>query len=59
MKAKVTATFEIDVTDWYSDERLTKKEKQEKLIEDLSDFSVFMPHFEWKSFKDVDVKILP
>ena len=57
MKALVTATFEIDVTDWYEDERLTKTEKTERLKEELSDFSVFMPLFEYRDLKDVEVKV--
>ncbi len=55
MEVKVIATFEWDVSDWYEDERLTKKEKVAKLEEDLADFSVFMPHFEYERLKDVEV----
>ena len=57
MKAIVTASFEIDVTDWYKGERLTKKEKFEKVKEELADFSVFMPLAEYSNFKDVEVVI--
>lgn len=57
MKAIVTTTFEIDVTDWSKDEGLTKNQRIEKIKEDLHDFSVFMPHFEYENFKDVTVKI--
>lgn len=57
MKAIIKATFELDVTDWYADEKLTKSEKRAKLEEDLSDFSVFMPNFQYKDFKDVQVII--
>ncbi len=55
MKAIVTATFEIDVTDWYSDEGLSIDRKTRLLKDDLEDFSVFMPHFEYKNFKDVKI----
>lgn len=57
MKAIIIATFEVDVSDWYEDERLNKKEKIKKLKEDLSDFSVFMPQFDYESLKDVEVII--
>jgi len=57
MKAIITTKFEINVDDWYEDEGLTKKEKIVKLKEELSDFSVFMLHFEYDNLKDVDVKI--
>lgn len=59
MKAVIKTRFEIDVSDWYGDERLTKKEKVQKLEEDLSDYSVFMLHFTYESLKDVDVFIKP
>lgn len=58
MKAIIKPVFEIDVSDWYEDERLTKKEKVEKLKEDLSDFSVFMLHAEYSNLKDVDVEVV-
>lgn len=57
MKAFITPTFEVDVTDWYEDERLTLQEKIEKLKEDLSDYSVFMAHCDYKALKNVEVDI--
>jgi hypothetical protein len=57
MKAIIKPVFEIDVSDWYEDERLTKKEKIAKLKEDLSDFSVFMIHCDYEALKDIKVII--
>jgi hypothetical protein len=57
MKAIIKPVFEIDVSDWYEDERLTKKEKIAKLKEDLSDFSVFMIHCDYEVLKDIKVII--
>lgn len=57
MKAIVKATFEIDVTDWSKDEGKTKAQRIKAIKEDLSDFSVFMPNFEYSNFKDVEVII--
>lgn len=58
MKARFTATFEIDVSDWYEDERLTKAEKTAKLKEDLADYSVFMLHAQYQALKDCEVSII-
>jgi len=58
MKAIVTAKFEFDVTDWYEDEKLTLKQKEKQLKEDLSDFSVFMPLAEYNTLKDVNVDVI-
>jgi len=57
MKAIIKPTFEIEVGDWYEDERLTKKERIAKLQEDLSDFSVFMIHCDYEALKDIKVII--
>ena len=57
MKAIFKPTFEIDVTDWYAGERLTKKEKIEKLKEELSDFSVFMVHADYGNLKKIEVDV--
>ena len=57
MKAIIKPVFEIDVTDWYEDDRLTKKEKIEKLKEELEDFSVFMPQCEYSNLKGVKIEI--
>lgn len=57
MKAIIKPTFEIEVGDWYEDERLTNKEKIAKLQEDLSDFSVFMIHCDYEALKDIKVVI--
>lgn len=55
MKAMITAKFEIDVSDWNTDENLSVKENKEKIIEDLSDYSVFMPMCDYKKLKSVEV----
>ena len=57
MKALITASFEIDVTDWYEGERLTKTEKFNKVKEELADYSVFMPLAKYEHLKDVNVEI--
>lgn len=57
MKTIIKPTFEIDTSDWYEGERLTKKEKIKKLKEDLSDFSVFMLHCDYEALKDVEVEV--
>jgi len=57
MKAIVKAIFEINVSDWNKDENLTKKQRIKRIKEDLSDFSIFMSHFDYENFKKVDVKI--
>lgn len=58
MKAIIKPIYEVDVSDWYMDERLTKKEKIAKLKEELADFSVFMLHCDYKALMDVDVRII-
>ena len=58
MKAIVQATFTIDVSAWRTDEGLSKKQRMDKIQEDLYDFSVFMPHFEYKNFSDVSVAFI-
>lgn len=57
MKALVTATFEIDVTDWNKGEGLSLAQRKKKIEEDLEDFSVFMPHFDYEKFRKVEVKL--
>lgn len=59
MKAVFKPTFEIDVTDWFKDERLTKVEKIERLKEELSDYSVFMLHAQYEALKDIEVAVKP
>lgn len=58
MKVIVRPTFEIEVSDWYEGERLTEEEKIIKLKEELSDFSVFMLHFDYENLQDVDVEVI-
>ena len=58
MKAIITTTFEVDVDGWFDEDELTKEQRIKKLKEDLSDFSVFMQHFEYENLKDVNVKIV-
>jgi len=50
-------TFKVDVTDWYADERLTPQEREKRLREDFSDFSVFMQHAEYSALEGVDIQI--
>jgi len=58
MRAIITAEFEIDVDDWSKGEGLNKSQRIKKIIEDLSDFSVFMPHCsDYNNFKSVEVFI--
>lgn len=57
MKVYITPTFKIDVTDWYEDERLTLEEKLEKLKDELSDYSTFMPLCDYKTLQTVEVDI--
>lgn len=57
MKAIIKPVFEIDVSDWYKGERLTTKEKIQKLQEELSDFSVFMIHCHYEALQDIDIDI--
>ena len=52
MTAEITAVFEIDVTDWI------KEDGQKHVVEELHDFSVFIPMFEYSAFKKVSIKIL-
>lgn len=42
MKATFTATFEVDVTDWFQGEGMTKKQRIKKIEENLEDYSIFM-----------------
>ena len=55
MKIKVTGSFKVDVSDWYEDERLTKKEKLKRLEEDFNDIEVFCNHVDWRTLL-VDVE---
>ena len=56
MKIQVNLIYELDVSDWYEDEKLTKKEKLEKLKEDLSDISVHCNHCNYDTLKDCKIK---
>ena len=52
-----TPTWEVDVTDWYEGERLSPKEREQKLKEDFENISVFMNHAEYQNLKGVEVKV--
>lgn len=55
MKAIIKPTFEIDVTDWNKGEGLTEVQRIKQTKEDLEDFSVFMPHCDYQSLKDIKI----
>lgn len=58
MKIIFKPTFEIENVDsWYDGENLSKAQTKEKLIEDFSDFSVFMVHADYKNLKDIEVEV--
>lgn len=57
MKAIFKPEFEIDVSEWYLGEGLTKKQRIKKIKEDLEDFSVFMLHAEYTNFIKVSVDL--
>jgi len=56
MKIKVSLFYELDVTDWYEDEKLNKNQKLKKLEEDLSDISVHYQHCNYKTLTGCKVE---
>lgn len=58
MKIQVDLIYELDVSDWYEDEKLTKKQKLRRLEEDLSDISVHCNHCNYETLKDCKIKEL-
>lgn len=56
MKIQVKLIYNLDVSDWYEDERLTKKEKLQKLEEDLSDISVHCNHCNYETLVGCEIK---
>lgn len=57
MKAIVKAEFLFDVTEWFKDEGLTKQQRIDKIEEELSDFSVFMPLSSYDHFEGAEVEV--
>lgn len=55
MKVKVKLVYKLDVDDWYEDEKLTKKEKLNKLREDLADISVHSKHCNYETLVGCEV----
>ena len=55
MKAIVTAVFEIDVSEWFADEGLTKKQRLKRIEEELADYSVLMENADYKNFSYSEV----
>ena len=58
MKVEVKLVYELDITDWYEDENLTKKEKLERFKEDIYDVSVHCNHCTYKTQTGCEVKLL-
>lgn len=56
MKIQVKLIYNLDVSDWYEDERLTKKEKLQRLEEDLSDISVHCNHCTYETLVGAEIK---
>lgn len=56
MKIKVKLIYELDVSDWYEDEKLTKKQKLARLEEDLSDISVHCNHCNYDTLTGCEIK---
>ena len=48
MKVKIKLECELDVSEWYENERLTKKEKLKRLNEDFNDIEIFNNHLDYK-----------
>jgi virulence-associated protein VapD len=51
MKVKIKLECELDVSDFYEDERLNEKEKLEKLNEDFNDIETFLNHISYKQIE--------
>ena len=59
MRIKIKLECELDVSDWYEDERLTKKEKLERLNEDFNDIEIFQNNLSHKQIEgNVEVELI-
>ena len=56
MKIQVKLIYELDVTDWYAGDGLTKKQKLDNLKEELSDISVHCQHCTYETLKGCEIK---
>ena len=57
MKIKIIGSYIIDTKDWYSNEKLTKKQKLKRISEDFEDIEVFSNHINYKTLS-VEIKEL-
>lgn len=58
MKVQVKLIYELDITDWYEDEKLTKKQKLAKFTEDIADISVHSNHCNHETLVSSEVSLL-
>jgi hypothetical protein len=56
MNIQIKLVYELNVDDWYEDEKLSKKAKLQRLQEDLSDISVHCKHCNYDTLVDCEVK---
>ena len=48
---KIKLECNLDVSEWYEDERLTDKEKLERLNEDFNDIEIFSNNLDYKNIE--------